>query len=76
MPKIPTVSTKKFCRLLEHVGCEFKRIDGDHYVYDKPGLARPIVFPLRKDLPTFVVLNNLRTLGISRTEFIRLLKDV
>ena len=76
MPKIPSISSKKFCKFLEHVGCIFQRMDGDHFVYTRPGLKRPIVFSKMKDMPVFMILNDLRTLGISKDEFIRSLKDL
>ena len=76
MPKLPAVSAKKFCKFLEVCGCRFDGIEGDHYVYRKEGLMRPIVVPAWKELPMFIVLGNLRTLGVSRDEFIRRLKKI
>lgn len=76
MPKIPSISSKKFCKLLERVGCILDRVEGDHYVYVKNGIVRPIVVPLRKQLPVFIILNNLKTLGMPRKEFLQHLKDI
>ena len=76
MPKIPAVSSKQFCALLEQAGCMLKRIEGDHYIYKKEGVHRPIVVPLRKKLPTYIVFNDLRTLGMTRAEFIRAMKEL
>lgn len=76
MPKIPAVSSKQFCSLLEKHGCVLKRIEGDHHIYKKEGVHRPIVVPLRKQLPTYIVFNDLRTLGMTRAEFIRELKKM
>ncbi len=52
------------------------RIDGDHHIFTKKGILRPIVVPVRKNLPTFIILNNLKTLKISRDEFLKLLKQI
>jgi predicted RNA binding protein YcfA (HicA-like mRNA interferase family) len=76
MPKIPAVSSKKFCKILEQEGFKLARIEGDHYIYIKDTIARPLVVPIRKQLPIFIILNNLKTAGISRKDFIRLLKNI
>lgn len=76
MPKLPSISSRKFRAVLERIGCRLDRIDGDHYVYMRAGLIRPVVVPVRKDLPMYIVLNNLRTLGLARKEFIKLLNEV
>lgn len=76
MPKLPTVSTKKFCAFLESRGCVCARTRGGHHVYRKKGLSRSIIVPIRAQIPIFILLNDLRTLGISKEEFIRLLKDL
>jgi hypothetical protein len=54
-------------------GCKYDRIEGDHCIYKKDGLKRPIIFPMIKDIPVFIILNNLKTLGISREEYFKLL---
>ncbi|OHA89115.1 MAG: hypothetical protein A3C70_02245 [Candidatus Zambryskibacteria bacterium RIFCSPHIGHO2_02_FULL_43_14] len=76
MPKIPSISSKKFCKFLLSIGCVVARIEGDHYIFTKRDLERPIVVPISKQLPVFIILNNLKTLKISREEFLRLLKKV
>jgi hypothetical protein len=43
---------------------------GDHRKYRKPGILRPLIIPREKELPQFIILNNLRTLGISREEYL------
>jgi len=73
MPKIPSVSSKRFCKFLESVGCRLARTEGDHFIFVKDGLVRPVVVPMVKHLPIFVVLNNLKTLGVSRNRFLELL---
>ena len=76
MPKLPVVSGKKFCKFVEMQGCKFDGVDGDHYVYRRSNLVRPVVVPMWRELPLFIVMNNLRTLGVSRTEFIRTFKKL
>jgi len=66
MPKIGSVHWKRFEAFLIEQGCYFEREKGDHRVYWKKGLNRPVIIPRDKQLPAFVIYNNLRTLGIDR----------
>ena len=69
-----TISWKEFEKFLLFVGCSYKRQKGDHRIYWREGLKRPIVLPMYKSLPPFVVKNNLRTLNISNEQYIEILK--
>jgi len=71
MPKIAAIHWKKFEAFLLLVGCEFKREKGDHRIYWKSGVKRPIVIPRDTSLPAFIILNNLKILGISREEYLK-----
>ena len=75
MPRIQSIHWKEFEKFLIKVGCEFKREKGDHRVYWKAGLQRPIVIPRDKSLPAFIILNNLRVLGISRNEYLKIISE-
>ena len=50
------------------------RQEGDHRVYTKPGMGRPVVITSYHAVPVFIILNNLRTAGISRDEYFALLE--
>jgi len=65
-----------FEKVLQKAGCQFVRQEGDHRIYIKDGLKRPIVLPMDDELPVFIIQNNLRTLGISRDEYFKLIKKV
>jgi len=56
-------------------GCWFDRQEGDHRIYKRDGLKRPLVVPMDSDLPVFIIRNNLKILGINRNEYFELLKD-
>lgn len=58
---------------LKKVGFQVDRTKGDHVVLVKAGMARPVIVPLRDELPAFVVSNNLGTAGISRKTYLELL---
>jgi predicted RNA binding protein YcfA (HicA-like mRNA interferase family) len=74
MPKITPINWKKFEKFLIFIGCEFKREKGDHRIYWREGINRPIVLPRETQLPVFIIRNNLRTLRMSPKEYIEILK--
>lgn len=76
MPKISSIHWKKFEKFLLFVGCEFKREKGDHRIYWRQGLPRPIVLPRRSQLEIFIIQNNLRLLGMSPKEYIEILEKL
>jgi predicted RNA binding protein YcfA (HicA-like mRNA interferase family) len=76
MPKIAAIHWKKFEKFLFEVGCIFKREKGDHRIYWRTGLSRPIVLPRDTQLPVFVIQNNLRLLGISREQYLAILERI
>jgi predicted RNA binding protein YcfA (HicA-like mRNA interferase family) len=56
------------------VGCRFVRQKGDHRVYRRDDLKRPVILPADDEIPVFVIKNNLKTLGLSRDQYFKLLK--
>ncbi len=74
MPKIYPIHWRKFEKFLRFIGCYHKRTKGDHLIYWRSDLKRPIVFPKEVDIPVFVIRNNLRILGISSSEYLEILK--
>jgi predicted RNA binding protein YcfA (HicA-like mRNA interferase family) len=76
MPKISPIPAKKLMRVFEKAGFSCVRIEGDHYVYTKDGVARPIVIPDWREIPVFIIKNNLRSANISREEYFTLLAEV
>ena len=70
MGRIGSIHWKEFERFLISVGCTFKREKGDHRVYWKEGIKRPVIVPRDAELPPFIVLNNLKVLGISRDTYL------
>lgn len=54
----------------------FRRQEGSHRSYVKPGVLRPIVIPTYQEVPVFIIRNNLRTAGLSRDDYFKLLAEV
>ncbi len=75
MASIKPIHYRKLCKIFEKDGWKFSHQKGDHLIYQKPGSLRPVVIPLYKEIPTFVIFNNLRTAGISREKYFKLLGE-
>lgn len=58
------------------LGCVEERVKGDHLIMSRSGMARPVVIKMDKDLGEDIVRGNMRTLGIDRKEFERLMDVV
>ena len=67
---------KQFERFLLFVGCRFERERGDHRVYWRDGLKRPVVIPQDVAIPVFIIRNNLRILGISIKDYLDILEKI
>jgi predicted RNA binding protein YcfA (HicA-like mRNA interferase family) len=74
MPKITPVHWKVLERVILAAGFQFARQEGSHRSYTKPGIHRPIVIPTYDEIPVSIIRNNLKTAGITREEYFRLLE--
>lgn len=63
-------------KIFETAGCVYARTKGDHLVYRYPGAVRPVIIPKYKEVPTFVIKNNMRVIGMSREAYLKLLEKV
>jgi predicted RNA binding protein YcfA (HicA-like mRNA interferase family) len=73
MGDLGAVDWRTFEKFLLQRGCVFKRMKGDHRVYVKMGLKRPLIVPQYDPLPPFIILNNLRVLSVSKKELLAFL---
>jgi predicted RNA binding protein YcfA (HicA-like mRNA interferase family) len=76
MPKITPVPYQTLVRVFEKDGFQLQRTRGDHLVYTKPGISRPIVIPMYDQVPVFIIRNNLRSARMSRERYFELLGTV
>lgn len=76
MSRIAPVPYRKIVRILELEGFILARERGDHLVFTKPGILRPVVVPRYDPLPVFIIKNVLRTARISRERYFELLEQV
>ncbi|MBI4371824.1 MAG: type II toxin-antitoxin system HicA family toxin [Elusimicrobia bacterium] len=67
---------RRFEKFILHVGCHFVRKKGDHRIYWREGLTRPVVFPEERAIRDMIIATNLRTLGMDRREFLDILRNL
>lgn len=76
MPRLTPIKRKKFETFLRFIGCTLKRTKGDHFIYHRSGLKRPIIITADSEVPVFIIRNNLRTLGISIEEYLNIIEQL
>lgn len=69
------VKWKELVKVCEGDGCTLTRQQGDHLIMTKPGMARPIVIPKKRDLKELIVMNAAKALGLNRDEMLERLGD-
>ena len=57
--KIRPVNFRVLAKIFEMAGCKYARTSGDHLIYHYPGAVRPVVIPKYKEVPVFVIRNNI-----------------
>ena len=74
MSRLPTLSARKVCRILERLGFEPVRQRGSHVYYRHPD-GRATVIPVHpgEDLGRGLLRSILRDIKISREDFLKLL---
>ena len=73
MDAIRPIHYKTLISVFEKDGFTFERQHGDHLIYVKQGIIRPLVIPMYRSVPVFIIKGLLRTAGMSRERYIELL---
>ncbi len=76
MAKLAPIKRGKFETFLRLIGCTLKRMKGDHLIYVRPGLKRPIVITADREVPVFIIRTNLRTLDMSTEEYLNIIEQL
>lgn len=63
-------------RVFEAAGCKYVRTQGDHLVYRFPGAMRPVVIPKYREIPVFIIRNNMKIVGLSVGEYLSILEKI
>lgn len=75
MPRLTPLPWKKLVCVFEQLGYRKAGQKGSHIKLEKPGVARPLIIPRYDEVGLDVIHNLLRTAGISRDAFLKLLDD-
>lgn len=72
--KLSNISLEDYRLFLKKAGCTSTSIKGGHEKWTKQGLLRPIIVQTHVDpVPEFIVKNALRSLGLTKMDFFRIL---
>ncbi len=72
--KLSNVSLADYRLFLQKAGCTSSAIKGGHEKWVKRGILRPIIVQTHVDpVPEFIIKNALRTLGLTKDDFFRIL---
>jgi len=63
-------------KIFELAGCKYVRTHGDHLIYRYPGAIRPVVIPKYKEVPAFVIRNNMKIIGMTRARYAELMEKI
>ena len=71
--KLVPVPNQTLVRIFEKDGFTLARQEGDHKIFTKAGVLRPLVIPAYRAVPVFIIRNLLRTSGMSRERYFELM---
>jgi predicted RNA binding protein YcfA (HicA-like mRNA interferase family) len=74
--RLVPVPYQTLVRIFEKDGFSLARQEGDHKIFTKPGVLRPLVIPTYRAVPVFIIIirNLLRTSGMSRERYFELME--
>lgn len=75
MPKMTSVHYRILIKVFEQENFIYNRTKGDHIIYIKSDINRPLVIPMYKEVPVFIIKNLLRTAKIDRERYFELLEN-
>jgi len=74
MPRLTAVHWKILECIFLLYGFTYERQKGDHRSYNKYGVLRPVIIPTYKTVQIDIILNNMRTAGMTREEYFKYLE--
>ena len=76
MPRLIPLPWRTLEKVFLAAGFAFARQEGSNRTYVKPGVNRPVVIPTYSEVPVSIIRNNLKTAGLSREEFFKILESL
>jgi len=72
MKSIKPLSFQKLIKIFEAAGCNYSHTKGDHMIFRHDKAIRPLVIPKYKEVPVFIIKNNMKIIGLTREEYLDL----
>ncbi|HLP44937.1 MAG TPA: type II toxin-antitoxin system HicA family toxin [Candidatus Kapabacteria bacterium] len=76
MPRITPISFQKLIKVFLEIGWEYKKKKASHHILTCPNCKKPVVIPEYNEIDVDIIKNNLRTVGLSKEEYLEILKRV
>ena len=74
--KIKPTDWKIQVKLFEKYGCIFVRQKGDHMIFHHKNAKRAVVIPKYDEIPVTIILNNMKTVGMTREEYLSIMDNI
>ncbi len=75
MHSIKPTSYQTLVKIFKGFGCKYSHTKGDHMIFYHQNAIRPVVIPMYKEVPVFIIKNNMKVVGMTNEEYLRLLKE-
>ncbi len=76
MSRLSPTDWRTQVKIFEEFGCLYVRQKGSHLIYHHPDAKRAVVIPCYDEIPVTLIRNNMRTVGMSREQYFRLLAEI
>ena len=76
MARIFATDWKTQIKVFEAYGCKYKRKKGSHHILTYSGAKRAVVIPEYNEIDLDIIKANMRTVGMNRDDYFRLLEEV
>jgi len=76
MAKLTPTDYRTLLKIFQLYGCIYKRKSGSHHVLTYPGAKRAVVIPEYEIIDVDIIKNNMRTVGMTREEYLNLLSKI
>ena len=75
--KLSNISVSEFRRFLELIGCKYIKTEGGHEKWSRKDSRRPVIYQTHiNPVPERIIKSNLRTLEMSRNEFLKYIEKI
>jgi len=72
MEAIKPLPYQKLVKIFEAAGCEYSHTKGDHMIFHHKKAIRPVVITKYKEVPVFINKNNMKIIGLTREEYLKI----